>query len=157
MTEFVVSELIRRRREMASELIATMVHTWITSATQLRLFAPGIELNAILALQSRSKPDCALRGEVVGIVFAVLRYAPEPMPTRDLVPAANRGCGIRKKSLSYRSRGCVSASTGKGRAARCKVLGSMERLAGRFVRTTHNVWLERGSIPSLGTKAGKRR
>ena len=60
----------------------------------LRLFDPTIELAAIPALQSRPKADWALRGEVVRIVFAILREAPEPMPTRDLAGAVNRARGV---------------------------------------------------------------
>jgi hypothetical protein len=67
--------------------LASLDHTF-------RLFDPGIELDAIPALQSRPKPDWALRGEVVRIVFALLREAEVPMPTRELVAAVNRERGV---------------------------------------------------------------
>ena len=85
---------------MAGELITTMARIDDLSRDldaldhTLRLFAPGIELDAIPALQSRPRPDWALRGEVVRIVFAILRDAPEPIQTRDLVAAVNRERGI---------------------------------------------------------------
>ena len=85
---------------MAGELIAAMARIDDFSRDlnaldhMLRLFAPGIALDAIPALQSRPKPDWALRGEVVRIVFAILRDAPEPIQTRDLVAAVNRERGI---------------------------------------------------------------
>ena len=47
----------------------------------LRLFAPGIDLAPIPALQSRPKPDWALRGEVARMVFTILRDASEPLST----------------------------------------------------------------------------
>ena len=85
---------------MAGDLIAAMARIDDLSRDldaldhTLRLFAPGIELDQIPALQSRPKPDWALRGEVVRIVFAILRDAPEPIPTRELIAAVNRERGI---------------------------------------------------------------
>lgn len=60
----------------------------------LGMFAPDMIPQAIPALQTRPKPDWAMRGEVVRIVFAVLRDAPFPMTTRELVAAVNRTRGI---------------------------------------------------------------
>ena len=45
------------------------------------MFAPGIDLAPIPALQSRPKPDWALRGEVARMVFTILRDASEPLST----------------------------------------------------------------------------
>ena len=100
MTDYVISGLIRRRREVAGDILELLGKVDALSRdlealdSALRLFDPAIELAAIPALQSRPKPDWALRGEVVRIVFAILREAPEPMPTRELVAAVNRARGI---------------------------------------------------------------
>jgi hypothetical protein len=60
----------------------------------LGMFAPDMIPQAIPALQTRPKPDWAIRGEVVRTVFAALREAPSPMNTRELVAAVNRARGI---------------------------------------------------------------
>ncbi|WP_309751742.1 hypothetical protein [Novosphingobium sp.] len=98
--DLVITGLIRRRREMAHDLLQAMARIDDLSRDldaldhTLRLFDPGISLDQIPTLQSRPRPDWALRGEVVRIVFAILRDAPGPMPTRDLVAAVNRERGL---------------------------------------------------------------
>lgn len=100
MTDYVISGLIRRRRELAGDMIAMMArvdelsHDIEALDHTLRLFDPGIEVDQIPALQSRPKPDWALRGEVVRIVFAALRASPSPMTTRELAEKVNRERGI---------------------------------------------------------------
>lgn len=100
MADHVISGLIRRRRELAHNLLQAMAQVDDLSRDlaaldhTLRLFDPSIALDTIPTLQSRPKPDWALRGEVVRIVFALLRDADAPMPTRELVAAVNRKRGV---------------------------------------------------------------
>lgn len=100
MTDYAISALIRRRREMAHDLLQAMARVDDLSRDlgaldhTLRLFDPEIALDTIPTLQSRPKPDWALRGEVVRIVFAVLREAGGPLPTREIVAAVNRERGV---------------------------------------------------------------
>ena len=119
---------------MAGELIATMAHVDDLSRDldaldhTLRLFAPGIELDHIPALQSRPKPDWALRGEVVRIVFAILRDAPEPMPTRDLVAAVNRERGVEGEITFLqvkRLRKCLDRQRSRGRIRAVQANGEL--------------------------------
>lgn len=87
MSDHVISGLIRRRREMAGDILellgkADVLANNLAALDQtLRLFAPGIDLAPIPALQSRPKPDWALRGEVARMVFTILRDASEPLST----------------------------------------------------------------------------
>jgi hypothetical protein len=133
MTDHVISGLIRRRRELAGDLLQAMAGIDDISRDlaaldhTIRLFDPGIALDQIPALQSRPKPDWALRGEVVRIVFALLREADAPMPTREIVAAINRERGIeeeitflqvkrvRKCLDRQRARGALRAVTINGR------------------------------------------
>ena len=84
MNDHVISGLIRRRREMTGDILEllgrvdTLANDLAALDQTLRLFAPGIDLAPIPALQSRPKPDWALRGEVVRLVFTILREAREP-------------------------------------------------------------------------------
>ena len=87
MSDHVISGLIRRRREMAGDILellgkADVLANNLAALDQtLRLFAPGIDLAPIPALQSRPKPDWAFRGEVARMVFTILRDASEPLST----------------------------------------------------------------------------
>lgn len=100
MSDHVISGLIRRRREVAGDILEllgrvdALATDLDTLDRALRLFDPAIELAAIPALQSRPKPDWALRGEVVRIVFAVLRETGRPLSTREIVAAVNRERGL---------------------------------------------------------------
>lgn len=87
MSDHVISGLIRRRREMAGDILEllgkadALANNLAALDQTLRLFAPGIDLAPIPALQSRPKPDWALRGEVARMVFTILRDASEPLST----------------------------------------------------------------------------
>ena len=90
MNDYVISGLLRRRRELAGDALELMGRVDALANDidaldrALRLFDPGIDLDTIPALQSRPKPDWALRGEVVRIVFSILKEAPEPLSTQAL-------------------------------------------------------------------------
>ncbi len=59
----------------------------------LRMFAPDLTPETIPALQSRPQPDWAIRGEVVRIVLALLRDAPEPFTTAQIAAEDTRAPG----------------------------------------------------------------
>ena len=83
----------------------------------LGMFAPDLIPQAIPALQSRPKPDWAMRGEVVRTVFTVLRGAPSPMTTRELVAEVNRARGIEGEITFLqvkRVRKCLDRQRAKG-------------------------------------------
>lgn len=100
MTDHVISGLIRRRRELAGNILEllgrvdALANDLEALDQTLRLFDPDIQLDTIPALQSRPKPDWALRGEVVRIVFALLREAGAPMTTHEIVAGVNQARGI---------------------------------------------------------------
>ena len=60
----------------------------------LRQFDPGIQLEVIPASQVRPKADWAVRGEVVRIIFGVLREASEPMTTHAITTEIHQRRGI---------------------------------------------------------------
>ena len=90
MNDHVISGLTRRRRELAGDILELLAKVDVlandldTLDRALRLFDPDIQLDQIPALQSRPKPDWAIRGEVARIVFAILKEAPEPLSAQDL-------------------------------------------------------------------------
>jgi hypothetical protein len=100
MTDHVISGLIRRRRELAGDILELLGRVDVlandleTIGRALKLFDPDIQLDMIPALQARPKPDWALRGEVVRAIYAILRDASEPMPTRAVVAAVMARRGI---------------------------------------------------------------
>ena len=87
MNDHVISGLLRRRRELAGDVLELMgrvdalANDLDTLDRALRLFDPDIQLDQIPALQSRPKPDWAFRGEVARIVFAILKEAAAPLST----------------------------------------------------------------------------
>lgn len=100
MTDFVISGLIRRRRELTGDMLELLAKVDVLAADVsaidkvLGMFAPDLIPQTIPALQIRPKPDWAIRGEVVRTVFAILRDTPSPLTTRELVTAVNRARGI---------------------------------------------------------------
>lgn len=90
MTNLVISGLTRRRRELAGDILELLAKVDVlandldTLDRALRLFDPDIQLDQIPALQSRPKPDWAIRGEVARIVFAILKEASAPLSTQVL-------------------------------------------------------------------------
>ncbi|WP_309751993.1 hypothetical protein [Novosphingobium sp.] len=99
MTNHVISGLIRRRREVAGDILDLLAKVDVlandldTLDRALRVFDPDIQLDQIPTLQVRPQPDWAVKGEMVRAVFTALRGAAEPMPTRELTEAvlARRG------------------------------------------------------------------
>ena len=123
MSDHVIYGLIRRRRELAGDIIELLGRVDVlandldTLDRALRLFDPSIELDAIPALQARPKPDWALRGETMRAVFAVLRDAPAPLPTQALTAAvlARRGIeGEPTRLQMKRVRKCLDRQRARG-------------------------------------------
>ena len=123
MSEHVISGLIRRRREMAGDILEllgrvdTLANDLAALDQTLRLFAPGIDLAPIPALQSRPKPDWALRGEVVRLVFTILREAREPLSAFAITSEimARRGvAGEVSKVQAKRVRKCLDRQRARG-------------------------------------------
>lgn len=124
MNDHVISGLLRRRRELAGDVFELMARVDVMANDidaldrALRLFDPGIDLDAIPALQSRPKPDWALRGEVARIVFAILKETPEPLSTQALTAEimARRGFAGEVTRLHLkRVRKCLDRQKTNGR------------------------------------------
>lgn len=100
MSDHVISGLIRRRRELTGAMFghlaaADTLYADIEALDRtLRMFAPDIQLEAIPALQSRPRPDWAIRGEVVRIIYSALRVADAPLSTRDLAAKVHEARGL---------------------------------------------------------------
>jgi hypothetical protein len=134
MNDHVISGLIRRRREMAGDILELLGRVDVLANDldiidrALRLFDPGIQLDMIPALQSRPKPDWALRGEVVRIIYAILREAPEPLSTRALAAAvlARRGIEGEPDRLQLkRVRKCLDRQRARGTLIAVSVGGEL--------------------------------
>jgi hypothetical protein len=100
MTDFVISGLIRRRRELTGDMLELLGKVDALAADVaaidkvLGMFAPNVIPQAIPALQSRPKPDWAMRGEVSRIVMALLRASPEPLPTAQIAAEIHQRRGL---------------------------------------------------------------
>ena len=134
MNDHVISGLVRRRREMAGEVFALLGQVDALSDgldaldRTLRLFDPAIELDTIPALQSRPKPDWALRGEVARAVFAILREAPEPLSAREVaakVMAARGMDGDVSRTQLKRVRKCLDRQRARGTLLARSVSGEL--------------------------------
>ncbi len=134
MSDHVISGLIRRRREVAGDILELLGKVDALAADletidrALKLFDPDIRLGEIPALQARPKPDWALRGEMVRAVFSVLRKAPEPMPTRELTAAVLAWRGIEGEPTRLqikRVRKCLDRQRERGTLVAVSVGGQM--------------------------------
>ena len=134
MTNHVISGLTRRRRELAGDILEllgkvdALAYDLDTVDRALKLFDPDIELDNIPALQNRPKADWALRGEIVRIVFTILREASEPMSTRDLAASvmACRGIeGSPGKVEIKRMRKCLDRQRERGTLIAESIGGSL--------------------------------
>lgn len=123
MSGHVISGLLRRRRELAGDLLELLGRVDALSDdiealdATLRLFDPGIVIAAIPAQMRRPKPDWAGRGEVVRLVFAILREAREPLSTLAIASAvlARRGIDGNATRLHLkRIRKCLDRQSAKG-------------------------------------------
>lgn len=100
MTDFVISGLIRRRRELTGDMLELLGKVDVLAADVaaidkvLGMFAPNLIPQAIPALQSRPKPDWAARGEVVRIILSLLRNAPEPLSTVQIAAQIHQRRGL---------------------------------------------------------------
>lgn len=129
----VVSGLVWQRRELTGELFAHLAQADALATSidaldrTLRLFDPDIQLDAIPALQSRPKPDWALRGEVVRVVMDVLRRASGPVSTADLAEQVHRQRGLEgdvTKLHLKRLRKCLDRQKARGTVQAVHVNGS---------------------------------
>ena len=134
MTDYVISGLIRRRRELTGDMLELLSKVDALSADvavidkALSLFAPSLIPHDIPALKTRPKPDWAMRGEVVRLVFSILRNAPEPMSTRALVAAVNRERGIEGETTFLqikRLRKCLDRQRARGLMRAVSVSGEL--------------------------------
>lgn len=132
MTDHVISGLIRRRRELTGDMLELLARVDALAADVdaldkvLRQFDPGIQLEAIPALQCRPKPDWAVRGEVVRIIMGALRAATEPISTADLATVVNqrRGVGEEVGPLHLkRMRKCLDRQKARGTIRAVSVQG----------------------------------
>ena len=95
----VVSGLLRRRQEIADALDRTqaalrqLVHDIDAIDTTLRLFQPDIEIGAV-RVKPLARRHAATRHEASRMIFAVLRDAPGPLTTRELVRAIMEARGM---------------------------------------------------------------
>jgi hypothetical protein len=100
MSDFVISGLIRRRRELTGDMLELLSKVDVLAADVaaidkvLGMFAPDMIPQAIPALQIRPKPDWAMRGEVSRIVMALLRASPEPLSTAQIAAEIHTRRGL---------------------------------------------------------------
>jgi len=132
MSDFVISGLVRRRRELTGDMLELLAKVDALAADVaaidkvLGMFAPDMVPQTIPALQTRPKPDWAMRGEVSRIVMALLRASPEPLSTAQIAAEihARRGLDgeitrlhlkrVRKCLDRQRSMGRIQAVQGPG-------------------------------------------
>jgi hypothetical protein len=90
MTDLAAAALIRKRAELAGEIermheaLKRMIADLGSLDATLRLFDPGIRIEAIRPKAFRPSADWAKRGEVTRLVLDILRQAAEPMTTRGI-------------------------------------------------------------------------
>lgn len=100
MSDHVISGLIRRRRELSGDMLELLGKVDLLAADVaaidkvLGMFAPSLTPQTIPALQSRPKPDWAIRGEVVRIILSALREAGEPLSAAALAAEVHQRRGF---------------------------------------------------------------
>jgi hypothetical protein len=132
MYDIVISGLVRRRRELTGDIMVLLAQIDALAADVdaldkvLRQFDPDILIDAIPALQRRPKPDWAIRGEVVRIIFDMLREAGEPMTTHAITTETHRRRGIDgeiTRAHLKRIHKCLDRQRARGAIASVQVQG----------------------------------
>ena len=106
MSEFAISALVRRRREITCDIDGLL--SQIDALTQdvaaidhvLRLFQPDMDTEAIPSLAFRPQPDWAKPGEVARMVLNELRIAGRPMSTGELTECVALSRGIENDPIN---------------------------------------------------------
>jgi predicted Zn-ribbon and HTH transcriptional regulator len=94
----------------------------------LGMFAPDMIPQAIPALQTRPKPDWAMRGEVSRIVMALLREAPEPLSTAQIAVEIHARRGLEGEITRLhlkRVRKCLDRQRARGLLEAAPVCGKL--------------------------------
>ncbi len=90
MTDVVVTGLMKRRAKLTHEIEATherlrqMVIDLESLDATLLQFDPNLEIETIKPSAFRPPKDWSKRGEMMRLIFSVLRRATEPLTTRDV-------------------------------------------------------------------------
>lgn len=134
MTDFVISGLIRRRRELTCELFGYLAKADALAADVaaldkvLGMFAPDLTPESIPALRSRPQPDWAIRGEVVRIVLGLLRDAPTSLSTAQITAEIHQRRGLEGEITRLhlkRVRKCLDRQRSKGSIRAVQVGGEL--------------------------------
>ena len=132
----VLSGLIRKRQEVmeAMELAQTQLRQLVLDLDALdgviRMFSPEIDL-AVVRVRPRPKRHIAFRGEVSRLILTLLRDAPEPLPTREVVRRVmeTRELNQADRALYDSVRDRVGASL-RGMRSRGRIASSGDRETG---------------------------
>ena len=140
MTVNVISGLIRRRRDLAGDMMELLARADALAVDiealdrTLRIFDPAIALDTLPVRQRVPKPDWAVAGEVVRIVCDTLRKTAEPLTTEAITAEVNQRRGIEGGVTALhlkRVRKCLERQFARGTLARDRVNGVIcWRLAG---------------------------
>jgi hypothetical protein len=90
MTDYVLTGLVARRRELAGEIAATqdriskLIADLASLDSTILLFAPEYKIEGIKPKAFRPPKDWSNRGEMTKYCLDILRMAAEPMTSRDI-------------------------------------------------------------------------
>jgi hypothetical protein len=118
MTDYMVEGLVRKRAELAGEMLrlqaelAQGARNLETLDAALKLVAPELDIPGIAPKMVKPPEDWSKRGEMSRVVFAILRTSQKPMTSREIAAEmiVQRGLAATPKLLNLMTRrvaGCL--------------------------------------------------
>lgn len=118
MTDYMVTGLVKRRAELAGEMLRTqealgqMARDLETLDAAIKLVAPDLDIPAIAPKMVKPPEDWSKRGEMSRQVFAIMRVANKPLTSREIAAQmiVQRGLASTPRLLNLMSRrvaGCL--------------------------------------------------
>jgi hypothetical protein len=118
MTDYMVEGLVKKRAELAGEMLrlqealARHAKDLETLDAALKLVAPDLDIPGIAPKMVKPPEDWSKRGEMSRVVFAILRTSQKPMTSREIAAEmiVQRGLAATPKLLNLMTRrvaGCL--------------------------------------------------
>jgi hypothetical protein len=125
MTDYMVEGLVKKRAELAGEMLRTQSHLASlakdleTLDAALKLVAPDLDIPGIAPKMVKPPEDWSKRGEMSRVVFAILRTSQKPMTSREIAAEmiVQRGLAASPKLLNLMTRrvaGCLRDKRAQG-------------------------------------------
>lgn len=125
MTDYMVTGLVKRRAELAGEMLRTqerlghLARDLETLDAAIKLVAPELDIPAIAPKMVKPPEDWSKRGEMSRVVLSIMRVANKPLTSREIAAQmiVQRGLASTPKLLNLMTKrvaGCLRDKRDKG-------------------------------------------